>query len=128
MACLVMCDHVIREIQQRVCAEWVWHESEGPSWIGMAVNSHEALIDTGAGRAILGQSALGKMSEALKRVGLRPVWIPRQHQASTPKARGVGGAAVVIGTVLVPVVVVGVSGVVEFIVLQEDAPHCCLIR
>jgi hypothetical protein len=81
-----------------------------------------ALLDTGAGRAIVGRAAIEQIEKELAESGLRILWIPPKHYVEQPKAQGVGGMAKVCGVALVPMRIGRCSGVVEFVVLQDCTP------
>ena len=55
-------------------------------------------------------------ARAMRVDGIRPRWVPKSWWKQAPRAQGVGGDAEVVGLVLVPVEIVGIAGVIEFIV------------
>ena len=86
------------------------------------VTPGHGLLDTGAGKAIIGRIALKALGHRLQKAGLAYVWVPRSWWSHVPKASGVGGSGTVIGIALVPITIAGRQGVVEFTVLEEDVP------
>ena len=93
--------------------------SNFPLMIFSSVQCHpeEALVDTAAEEAVIGNRAMDRLQDALKKKGLQPVWLDSSQPK--PGAGGIGGAATVVGVVNVPIGVAGVNGVLKFTVLQD---------
>ena len=93
--------------------------SNFPLMIFSSVQCHpeEALVDTAAEEAVIGNRAMDRLQDALKKKGLQPVW--QDSSQPKPGAGGIGGAATVVGVVNVPIGVAGVNGVLKFTVLQD---------
>ena len=91
-----------------------------PLMIFSSVQCHpeEALVDTAAEEAVVGDRAMDRLQQALKKKGLQPIW--QDSSQPKPGAGGIGGAATVAGVVNVPVGVAGVNGVLKFTVLQDS--------
>ena len=85
---------------------------------GVRVQNYQALVDTAAEDAVIGEGALAGLKEALKEFGLQTVSIPVQGQAP---CAGIGGEAKLIALEDVPVSVAGVHGLLRFNVLQDNA-------
>eukprot|EP00969_Alexandrium_andersonii_P129934 5744256-Alexandrium_andersonii.AAC.1 len=64
----------------------------------------------------MGQKAFGNLEAELNDMGLRAVSIDRE----VPSPQDAGGKAHPVGLRLVPIMIGGVCGVIEFIVLRED--------
>ena len=89
-----------------------------------------ALVDTAAGRPIIGKSAIRDLEKRLQSVGFKCVRVPKSYWTET-QTSGVGGSAGIIERVLVPCVVLGFVGVIEFAVLGNDVPPlipCYLLK
>jgi len=84
----------------------------------LVVDAGEAVVDTAAGQALMGEKSLESLSAALRQRGLRVVEVP----TTGPAPRGVGGRAEVIRSVLVPLCMKGKTGVALFIILRGDIP------
>ena len=91
-----------------------------PLMIFSSVQCHpeEALVDTAAEEAVVGDRAMDLLQQALKKKGLQPIW--QDSSQPKPGAGGIGGAATVAGVVNVPIGVAGVNGVLKFTVLQDS--------
>ena len=77
-----------------------------------------AILDIGATQDIVGEAAMLAIEDELSRCGLRAIEVPTT--ASTPT--GVGGAAKVLRTMLVPISPGGVPAVVQFVVIEGGVP------
>ena len=84
---------------------------------GISTEGAQGVVDTAAQSGLIGERALKKISEELKRYGLSYRMTNRNGQA-----RGVGGEAVVKGVIELPIGIAGVNGVLEVTVVQEDVP------
>ena len=78
----------------------------------------QVIVDSGASQAIVGLEHLERLTEDLKARGLAPVWIDKP--ARPP--RGIGGQATLFGVAMIPVVMGGKFGVIEFVITKEDQP------
>ncbi|CAK0815245.1 unnamed protein product, partial [Prorocentrum cordatum] len=82
----------------------------------------QALVDPGAGNDLEGIETLNQQSQALARQEARLELIPKNLQRPQA-ARGVGGPARVVCSILFPFCMAGVLGIVETTVLKDDVPH-----
>ena len=87
------------------------------SFIGVALEDHQGLVDTAAQEGLVGKNALLKYLGALRPLGLRGHWVDKPASA-----RGIGGNASVVGVCELPVGLAGVPGVLEVTVVAEDVP------
>ncbi|CAE7188254.1 unnamed protein product [Symbiodinium sp. KB8] len=86
-------------------------------YAGVAVKPADALVDTAAEDAVVGDRAFAKMTSELAQHQLRPLWL-REGQGPTPCA-GIGGAASTVGQADVPTCVAGTLGVIRFTILKD---------
>ena len=85
---------------------------------GVRVKNTEALVDTAAEDAVIGEKALASLKEVLQTFGLRSVRVPVDGQAP---CAGIGGEGKLIALEDVPVSVAGIHGLLRFNVLQDNA-------
>ena len=78
----------------------------------------EALVDTAAEDAVIGDQAMKKLQASLKERGLQV--IPVEAGTPMPGAGGIGGPAQVLGLYEVPIGVSKVNGVLRFTVLKDQ--------
>ena len=83
----------------------------------VSVKPTDALVDTAAEDAVVGDRAFAKMTNELAHHQLRPLWL-REGQGPMPCA-GIGGAASTVGQADVPTCVAGTLGVIRFTILQD---------
>ena len=83
----------------------------------VAVKPTDALVDTAAEDAVVGDRAFAKMTSELAHHQLRPLWL-REGQGPMPCA-GIGGAANTVGQADVPTCVAGTLGVIRFTILKD---------
>ena len=84
---------------------------------GVRVKNTEALVDTAAEDAVIGENAMNAMKEALKGFGLCTVSVAMEGQAP---CAGIGGEGKLIALEDVPVAVAGIHGLLRFNVLQDN--------
>ena len=83
------------------------------------VKGSEALVDTAAEDAVVGDRAFEAMRAELATFALQPVWVESSSSSSMPCA-GIGGAARTIGQADVPTCVAGLLGVLRFTILADS--------
>ena len=86
------------------------------TFCGISTQPHHGVVDTAAEGGLVGTGPLKNIEVELARHALKVRWIPKKSQA-----KGVGGAATVEGTVLIPIGIAGVNGILECTVVQGDA-------
>ena len=91
--------------------------STRPPLMDLATGDSEGLVDTAAQEGLVGKPALIRFTEALKRCGLCVLWTNKPA-----RARGSGGKAVTLGSVVIPVGIGGVNGLLEATVGESDVP------
>eukprot|EP00971_Amphidinium_carterae_P180475 3579716-Amphidinium_carterae.1 len=69
------------------------------TFIGLAVNTGLALIDTGAQTAVVGRNTFSQMKDEMEKFGVKPL----RMDVTPTMARGVGGAATPIGVWSLPI-------------------------
>ncbi|CAE7202644.1 unnamed protein product [Symbiodinium sp. CCMP2456] len=84
----------------------------------LAIPSGMAILDIGATQDLIGRSAYESLERELSRHGLRALEVPTT--ASSPT--GIGGAARVLKTALVPISPGGAPGVIQFLVIDGEVP------
>ena len=89
-----------------------------PTWCFLTIPSGMAILDIGATQDIIGVEAFAALERELSRCGLQAVEIPTTARAPT----GIGGAAKVARTMLVPISPGGVPGVIQFLVIEQNIP------
>ncbi|CAE6953093.1 GIP [Symbiodinium sp. CCMP2592] len=94
------------------------------SWNFLAIPSGMAILDIGATQDIIGKSAFEALERELDRCGLKSLEIPTTASALT----GIGGAARVAKTALVPISPGGVPGVIQFLVIDGEVPPLLSVR
>ncbi|CAE7401007.1 unnamed protein product [Symbiodinium sp. CCMP2456] len=82
------------------------------------VKGHEALVDTAAEDAVVGDRAFEAMRAELATLGLQPVWV--ETFSSPVPCAGIGGTAKTIGQADVPTCLAGMLGVLRFTILADD--------
>ena len=88
------------------------------SWNFLTIPSGMAILDIGATQDIIGKTAFRALEHELARCGLQTLEIPTTSSAPT----GIGGAAKVSKTALVPISPGGVPGVIQFLVIDGEVP------
>ncbi|CAE7403523.1 unnamed protein product, partial [Symbiodinium necroappetens] len=89
-----------------------------PTRCFLTIPSGMAILDIGATQDIIGTEAFAALERELGRCGLQAVEIPTTARAPT----GIGGAAKVAHTMLVPISPGGVPGVIQFLVIEQNIP------
>ena len=85
--------------------------------------SHHGVVDTAAEGGLVGSGPLKTIEHELLRHSLQVKWIPKRSQG-----KGVGGSAQVEGTVLIPIGIAGVNGVLECTAVYGDVPLLLPVR
>ncbi|CAK9057083.1 unnamed protein product [Durusdinium trenchii] len=93
------------------------------TFCGISTQPHHGVVDTAAEGGLVGTGPLKNIEVELARHALKVRWIPKKSQA-----KGVGGAATVEGTVLIPIGIAGVNGILECTVVQGDVPLLLPVR
>ena len=93
------------------------------TFCGISTQPHHGVVDTAAEGGLAGTGPLKNIEVELARHALKVRWIPKKSQA-----KGVGGAATVEGTVLIPIGIAGVNGILECTVVQGDVPLLLPVR
>ena len=83
----------------------------------VTVRASEALVDTAAEDAVVGDRAFQALTAELARFNLQPIWVTTS--ASPQPCAGIGGAAQTVGQADVPTCVAGILGVLRFTVLAD---------
>ena len=84
---------------------------------GVKVKGFEAIVDTAAEDAVIGQQAFDLLRLELEKVGLRPQEVPREGP-EIPCA-GIGGQATLASIQDVPVAIAGIHALLRFHVLKD---------
>ena len=92
--------------------------SGGDGWAFLSLPDGEAVLDIGATRDLIGQTALADLTKVLHAAGLQPVKIDKPVNTPT----GIGGSARALYAVLLPISPGGVPGVLEMTVLEGNVP------
>eukprot|EP00439_Symbiodinium_sp_Y106_P037017 s2656_g4.t1 len=88
------------------------------TWSFLTIPSGMAILDIGATQDIVGKTAFRALEHELDRCGLKALEIP----TTAPAPTGIGGAAQVSKTALVPISPGGVPGVIQFLVIDGEVP------
>ncbi len=92
-------------------------ESQRTSFVGLTTEAQSGVVDTAAQSGLIGKAAFDRLEEALNSNGLQVVWSKKKGMA-----RGVGGDAVSVGVVEIPLGIGGVNGILEATVITDDVP------
>ena len=87
-------------------------------YAGVSCRPMEALVDTAAEDAVIGERAMQRLRKELQTKGLQP--LPVGSGVPFPGAGGIGGPAQVVAMLEVPVGVAQVNGVLRFTVLKDS--------
>ena len=87
-------------------SEEMYKGAQRESFCGITTKSYEGVVDTAAEGGLVGTLALSRLQVALKQSGLKCKWTPKQSSA-----KGVGGAAHVVGVVWIPIGISGMNGI-----------------
>ena len=87
-------------------------------YAGISCRASEALVDTAAEDAVIGENAMQRLRQSLRELGLQV--LPVEAGAAMPGAGGIGGPAQVLGLFEVPIGVAQVNGVLRFTVLKDS--------
>ena len=90
---------------------------EVSSWCGLSTEAAHGIVDTAAQSGLIGMKALDRLEDALAQHQLRVRWSDKVGHA-----RGVGGEAVSMGVVEIPLGIGGVNGILEATVVEDDVP------
>ena len=85
----------------------------------MSVDLGFVLVDTAAAQALIGESALRSLERQLDSFGMQVATLDAKR---LPMSAGVGGCGKVTKMVLVFVCSGDKSGIIEFVVLEQDIP------
>ena len=112
--------HTVNEESVWSAATWSGHSGEDAAWAtgSPGIRPGHLIVDSAAGQALIGEAACVKWEQKLSDVGLRGV---RVHcKMTTPK--GVGGAAHPTRSMMMPTMIDGLPGVLQYTVVEEDIP------
>ena len=101
-------------------ATWGGHSDEDAAWAtgSLGIPPGHLIVDSAAGQALIGEPACVRWEQKLSDTGLRGV---RVHcKMMTPK--GVGGAAHPTRSIIMPTMIDGLLGVLQYTVVEEDIP------
>ena len=98
-------------------SEEMYKGAQRESFCGITTKSYEGVVDTAAEGGLVGTLALSRLQVALKQRGLKCKWTPKQSSA-----KGVGGAAHVVGVVWIPIGISGMNGILECTVVEGEVP------
>ena len=112
--------HTVGEESVWNAATWSDQCDEDAAW---ATGSPEIppghlILDSAAGQALIGEAACVEWEQKLSTVGLRGVRV--NSKMMTPK--GVGGTAHPTRSMMMPTMIDGLSGVLQYTVVKEDIP------
>ena len=89
-------------------------------FIGLSVCVGRAIVDTGAQASVCGRKAYEEVVTLLKKEGLQSVEV--SMSGGDQLTKGVGGQAVVLKKVEIPICIAGVSGLLAVLILDSDIP------
>ena len=101
-------------------ATWSGQSDEDAAWAtgSPGIPPGHLIVDSAAGQALIGEAACVRWEQKLSDASLRGV---RVHcKMMTPK--GVGGAAHFIRSMMMPAIIDGLHGVLQYTVVEEDIP------
>ena len=112
--------HTVGEESVWNAATWSGQCDEDAAWaIGFpGIPPGHLIVDSAAGQALIGEAACVEWEQKLSTVGLRGVRV--HSNMVTPK--GVGGTAHPTRSMMVPTMIDGLSGVLQYTVVKEDIP------
>lgn len=88
-----------------------------PQFCGLTTEPEFGVVDTAAQSGLIGKAAFGRLSRALASVGLKP-----RNTNKKGHARGVGGQAVAVGVMELPIGIANVNGILEVTIVEDDVP------
>eukprot|EP00971_Amphidinium_carterae_P248720 4937144-Amphidinium_carterae.2 len=93
-------------------------------FIGLVTTTDTAVVDTGAESGCIGESAMRRLEEKLKNLGL---WV-KDMQGRATNTNGIGGAAEVVRRCIIPVGLGGTNGMLRLTVVKGEVPLVLPIR
>lgn len=87
------------------------------SFNGITTGAEQGVVDTAAQSGLIGEAAYERLRRSLASCGLKPRETNRVGQA-----RGVGGKAVSLKVVEIPIGIAGINGVLETTVVKDEVP------
>ena len=112
--------HTVNEESVWSAATWSGQYDEDAAWAtgSPGIPPGHLIVDSAAGQALIGEAACVKWEQKLSSVGLCGV---RVHcKMMTPK--GVGGTAHPTRSMMMPTMIDGLPGVLQYTVVEEDIP------
>eukprot|EP00435_Cladocopium_sp_Y103_P001618 s5475_g1.t1 len=91
--------------------------SSSSPFCGILTDAERGVVDTAAQSGLIGQHALERLKKSLASHGLKV-----RETSKRGQARGVGGQAISLGVVELPIGIAGVNGILEATVIQDDVP------
>ena len=112
--------HTVGEESVWNAATWSGQCDEDAAWAtgSPGIPPGHLIVDSAAGQALIGEAACVEWEQKLSTVGLRGVRV--DSKMMTPK--GVGGTAHPTGSMMMPTMIDGLSGVLQYTVVKEDIP------
>ena len=83
---------------------------------GVRTDGHEAVVDTAAEEAVIGSSAMQRLTQALARHGLQP----RPASGATVTCSGIGGSAKILGIWDIPIGVCRSNGLIRATEIEDS--------
>ena len=101
-------------------ATWSGQYDEDATWAtgSPGIPPGHLIVDSAAGQALIGEAACVEWEQKVSTVGLRGVRV--HSKMMTPK--GVGGTAHPTRSMMMPTMIDGLSGVLQYTVVKEDIP------
>ena len=112
--------HTVNEESVWSAATWSGQSDEDAAWAtgSPGIPPGHLIVDSAAGQALIGEAACVRWEQKLSNAGLCGV---RVHcKMMTPK--GVGGAAHPTISMMMPTMIDGLPGVLQYTVVEEDTP------
>ena len=112
--------HIVNEESVWSAATWSGQHDEDAAWAtgSQGIPPGHLIVDSAAGQALIGEAARVKCEQKLSSAGLRGVRV--DSKMMTPK--GVGGTAHPTRSMMMPSMIDGLSGVLQYTVVKEDIP------